>query len=396
MSPKNIIVARRPQRALVAACLIMASAVSGAEPAPEWKSGKTRPVGTAKVTLSHPVLVGRSSGYLWFPTVAKLADGRLMATMSNYADVNTSTSTSSVAWSADGGKSWSPLASAQYGDVNLRLPNGDELFLPYYMRPAGGGVMSAPYQICPKGKSELKLMTDGVKVTGWPRPDQSFDAKLGLSGFVFNGQAVALKDGRYLATLYGHFEKTKRYALVAAESTDGMNWKIRTTIADENCAVKGVEGPCEAALCRLADGRLMCVFRLAAGVPFGQTYSADEGRTWSEPLTMDKVFSVQPSLAVLPSGAVALSGGRPGIFLWLNLDGTGKDWLPVDLLGNHNEYQEEESIQAAGNTSAYTETIVLDPTHLLVIYDRIPFSWSPIPKDSRETNSVWVVRVTVE
>ena len=42
------------------------------------------------------------------------------------------------------------------------------------------------------------------------------------------------------------------------------------------------------------------------------------------------------------------------------------------------------------------EVIVLDDTHLLYIYDRIPNGWKAIAADSPETNSVWVVRVTLE
>jgi hypothetical protein len=32
---------------------------------------------------------------------------------------------------------------------------------------------------------------------------------------------------------------------------------------------------------------------------------------------------------------------------------------------------------------------------VLYIYDRIPKGWHAIPKDSLETNSVWVVRITL-
>src|SRR5207244_3261070 len=119
-------------------------------------------------------------------------------------------------------------------------------------------------------------------------------------------QVVKLKNGSYLSTLYGWFKDQKRYALVAAESADGVNWKIRATVADENCKLKGAEGPCEAALARLKDGRLLCVFRLASNVPYGQCFSSDDGKTWTEPASMPAdVFSVQPSLVVLPDGAVA-------------------------------------------------------------------------------------------
>src|SRR5262249_51338162 len=175
-----------------------------------------------------------------------------------------------------------------------------------YPRPGG---MGAPYQLVSgqKGKREVRLVQDGVTVTGWPRPDQSFNPKLGLSGFGFNGQTVRSKDGAYLATLYGHFRNAKRYSLVLAESGEGVRWKIRSIIADANCKLKGDEGPCESALCRLQDGRLMCVFRLASNVPYGQTWSRDEGRTWTEPIAMANAFSVQPSLAVMKDGTVVLS-----------------------------------------------------------------------------------------
>lgn len=46
-------------------------------------------------------------------------------------------------------------------------------------------------------------------------------------------------------------------------------------------------------------------------------------------------------------------------------------------------------------TTGYTEVAVVDDTHLLIIYDRVPNGWVAIPADSKETNSVWVVRVAM-
>ena len=48
------------------------------------------------------------------------------------------------------------------------------------------------------------------------------------------------------------------------------------------------------------------------------------------------------------------------------------------------------------HTSSYTEVVSLDETHVLYIYDRIPNGWAALPKDAAETNSVWVMRLTVE
>jgi hypothetical protein len=369
-----------------------------------WEQGPVANLSGLKVTLSKPILVGRSHGYFWFPTLVPLANGDLMAIMSNYADEHTSHPTAAVTWSTDGGLTWTRPVETYCGESHLRLANGDELILPYYLRPAGDGVMAAPYSVCPKGERRVVIKSEGVKVSGWPHPDKSFDPKLGMSGFVFNGQTVVLKDGKYLATLYGSFQDAKRYSLVAAESADGVDWKIRSVVADQDCPLPGGEGPCESAVCRLKDGRLMIVFRIQSAydklkrtsIAYGQSWSNDEGKTWSEAVAMQGPFAVQPSLAAFKDGMLALSGGRPGLFLWLNVDGSGKDWQKVDLLANHNAHVPAEPIKNSGNTSSYTEIVVRDEHHLLYMYDRLPSGWRPIPAESAETNSVWIVQATIE
>jgi hypothetical protein len=373
-----------------------ASPTGAADPRPPaWTTAATAVLKGLKVSLSEPVLVARSKGYLWFPTLLRLEGGDLVALTSNYPDVHTTSATSLVCWSGDGGLTWSEPKEALYADSHLRLPDGDQLLLPYYLYPQKDG-LGAPYQLVPKGKRETRTVKEGVRVTGWPRPDRSLEPKLGLAGFVFNGQTVTLKDGGYLATLYGYFKDTKRYSLVAAESPDGVAWKVRSTVADENCKLKGAEGPCEAALCRLKDGRLMGVYRMNSGDPYGQSWSSDEGKTWTEPAAMSGAFSVQPSLAVLKDGLVVLSGGRPNLYAWFDPDGDGKDWQRLPIHEHHNARRPQEPIDKPGHTSAYTEVVALDDTHLLYIYDRIPHGWGSIPKDSPDTNSVWVVRLTVE
>lgn len=368
---------------------------SAAAQQPSWKIAKTLTLGSSKVALSEPVLVARSKGYLWFPTLIRLEGGGLVALMSNYADVHTTTSTSLVAFSGDGGLSWTQPQPALYADAHLRLPSGDQLLLPYYLFPRDGGMGSA-YQIIAKGTRAIHKVKEGVVVTGWPRPDRSLQPDLKLAGFVFNGQTVELKPKGYLATLYGYFRDTQRDSLVAAGSDDGIHWQIRSTIADERCPLEGDEGPCEAALCRLKDGRILCVFRLASGVAYGRSFSSDEGKTWTKAEVVEGAFSVQPSLAVLPDGRVVLSGGRPGLFAWLNADGEAKRWEPIDILAHHNACRPDEAIDAPGHTSSYTEVVPVGDRELLTIYDRIPRGWNAIPPDAAETNSAWVVKLVID
>jgi hypothetical protein len=219
-----------------------------------------------------------------------------------------------------------------------------------------------------------------------------------LGSFVFNGQTTIAKDGKtHLATLYGRFAGAKRYSLVVAKSVDGLQWSVESIIADDACKLDGAEGPCESALIRLQDGRLLCVYRLNSGVPYGHSFSDDDGKTWSQPQVMAGPHSVQPSLAISAAGVLALSGGRPGLAVWLNRKGDAQRWESIDLLAHHNAQIPDKPIRPnQTNTSSYTDVRWLDDRHFLVIYDRIPNGWKAIPADSKETNSVWVVRGRIE
>jgi hypothetical protein len=367
-----------------------------------WRDARTVRLRGLEVTLSEPILIGRSKGYLWFPTMARLSNGDLVAGMSTEPDESTDKPTSRRLWSTDGGLSWGHLQDSPFGsDSSITLDSGDQLFLPYNLSPLPGGGMKGPYAICRRGEHSLRIFPEGLTVTGWPMPDHSDAADKDLSGFVFDGQALRLKGGKLLATLYGCFVGQKRYSSVAAESADGLQWTIRGIIAGHGCALAGREGPCEPATCRLADGRLMSVFRMGAvDTPYGKGYSSDEGRTWTDPAPVVGALSVQPSLAVLEGGTVVLSGGRPGVSLWFDLAGEGEDWQKVEVLPPEAppEAWREIMIQNRGDvlrTSSYTEVVALDEGTVLLIHDRLPNGWFRIPPESQETNSVWVIRATV-
>ncbi len=81
---------------------------------------------------------------------------------------------------------------------------------------------------------------------------------------------------------------------------------------------------------------------------------------------------MHPSLAVLPGGLVVLSGGRPGLYAWINRDGSGKDWQRIELHSHHDACVPAEPTAKGKLTTAYTEVVALDDSHVLCIYDRIP------------------------
>lgn len=362
--------------------------------ADETKHTQSQTLGDGRtIELAQPTLIYRQRGFLWFPTLIRLAGGDLVAVMNNYSDEHVGNATGLLSFSADEGKTWSEPFESPYVDVNLRRSDGSQTALPYYLRPRAEGLIGTARRFEARGRRS-ELLTDQVVITGLPKPDQSLAPKFGLAGFVINGQVVTARDGTYLTTLYGRFVSDKRFSLLLVESTDGLAWKYRTTIAGPECKLEG-QGPCESAMCRMKDGRLLCVFRNAAPLPYAQTFSDDDGRTWTEPTAMPDCFSVQPSLTALPDGTIVLSGGRPGIFAWFNTAGDGKTWEAIDLRKHHNACVPDEPIGEERRTSSYTEIIPLDANRLLCIYDRIPNGWNAIPADSRDTNSVWVVELRV-
>lgn len=388
------------QHSLAVVTLILTTAIASAADAPEWEMSTPQALDGFDVSLSKPRLVTRSSGYLWFPTMTRLSGGELFANFSTNLDAVVADRTSSVSWSDDNGLTWSEPSSIMpkgdlYAETMLRLKNGDEMLLPFNLYP-DGDAMRGWHQIVSgkKGARKVVFTDKSLTVSGWPRPDRSFNEKLGLSGFGFNGHGIAGKSGEYLATMYGFFKDERRYSLVMVESTDGLKWKFRSLIAGFDCPLAGGEGPCESQTVRLKDGRLMNIFRLASNVPYGQTFSDDDGLTWSEPVAMKDAHSVQPSLAVTKDGSLILTGGRPGIFAWINRDGTGKAWQQVDLQKQHNEQQPADAITRTDQTTSYTEVVPLDDQSVIVIYDRIPNGWNAIPKDSKDTNSIWVMKLS--
>jgi hypothetical protein len=388
----------------------------------DWPEGKTYSLKGLDVDISAPVLVGRSHGYFWQPIVVRLSDGNLLAVIWNLADQIYVDNTALFSWSGDGGLTWSRPTEGEVSDIGLTLPSGDELLLPFNLRALSNTDLEGNYQVVPRGRRQIKLVKKELTVSGWPRPpgwgpnasEQSQRAK-GLSSWVFYGQSVPLKRGAYLATMYGTFQGDATATDVLVQSTDGVHWKFCSIIAGpHNCReiLKGAPFAklvSEPSLCRLADGRLLSIFRLQyhqTGFPCGETWSTDEGKTWSKPIVMANAFPVSPSLAVMKNGVIVLSGGRPGLYAWFNVDGTGKTWQRIDVMAHHDALAGDDPMHevfdkdahhplATLRTSAYTTVVALDDTHVIYIYDRIPNGWYPIPNGSAATNSVWVVRMTL-
>ena len=110
------------------------------------------------------------------------------------------------------------------------------------------------------------------------------------------------------------------------------------------------------------------------------------------PVGSSRCSAAEPPAAWETAATVPLDGVRVS----LSVDSSGKDWQRVDVLAHHNATHPQEPIASAGLTTSYTELAVLDDTHLICVYDRIPHSWSAIPDGSADTNSIWALCLTLE
>jgi hypothetical protein len=221
-----------------------------------------------------------------------------------------------------------------------------------------------------------------------------------------NGNILTLRDGRLFATVYGKFAGDEKYSNLSVASKDGgLTWHFLSVVADWNDVPEATEGPDESNTVRLRDGRLLCVYRVGGSADYYKSYSADDGATWTKPVQMKGVWSVEPQLQRLANGLILLSGGRPGLYLWVCSDGEGQRWERFNLAEHHNSLVPEtslhyndrfctgrETFQPYQSTS-YTGMEVIGPDEVLISYDRLGNGWGGSPGPWGEADAVFTVRV---
>jgi hypothetical protein len=174
---------------------------------------------------------------------------------------------------------------------------------------------------------------------------------------------------------------------------------------DEAKAGRRAEGPDESSITRLADGRLMIVFRVGEmkNWPLRRSFSSDNGRTWTQPDVLP-AYSVEPRLVRLANGAIALSTGRPGLHLWLTTDpkAAADSWQDIDVAAQHDLWcavpsckilpRDPSKPDGGWNSTAYTGLVQVAPNKLLLLYDRGPEGG---PKDSEDLTRLFVMPIEV-
>jgi len=256
--------------------------------------------------------------------------------------------------SADGGETWdfgydivqrgglTPCADGSLAGLAGRLlpiPGGHyQRFCADYVRYEAGGrryvrePQAAVIEGLPRPVKPHQL--EGTLGRQWPA-----DIGLGQGEVSIGGEALAL------ANLT--FEGDTLYTTALFSSRDeGRSWQFRSIVAGPASWPGMLEGPCEGTLVQLANGDLMAVMRVGSSgdemavLQMGsgkmiRVYSQDQGYTWS---TADQLpaWSVAPCARRLSNDVLALSTGRPRIYLWLSTDERGAAWQSIDIMAHHN------------------------------------------------------------
>lgn len=136
----------------------------------------------------------------------------------------------------------------------------------------------------------------------------------------------------------------RRYSHLLRSADGGKTWDAYGMV--------GAGG--EPAIARTGQGRMTALLRVGPFKGFHQTFSEDDGRTWTDPVVIEE-GSVCPDLVPMSNGLLACSYGRPAGCLMFSAD-AGKSWISHHVI----------TAKTGFNYSAIAE---IRPGRLLYLHD---------------------------
>jgi hypothetical protein len=367
----------------------------------------------SRVEIGTPAEVGRQKGHFWFPTLHPVEGRDLLCVVTVAADVAQGQWPSALYLSRDGGGAWKRGREIpSYGHQSVRVGPRALLLLPYELWPLSPGDrrgLKADGTLLTCGE-DGEVSAEATPVRYLDFPEDLADYHEGELMLLTNGNLLPLKDGRLFATVYGRFARDEAMALrvFAVTSGDGgFTWQYLSTVAgpEDVTDTPKAPRPSESNTVRLADGRLMCVYRVGSYLEYRKSYSRDEGKTWTRPERMDGAWSVEPQVLHLENGLILLSGGRLGLFLWVCADGEGKTWERINLAEHHNATVADSNVRFSDafceaeasfdpyQSTSYTGMVAAGPDEALICYDRLANGWEGAPGPWGAEDAVFCIRV---
>ncbi|MEJ7730453.1 MAG: sialidase family protein [Polyangiaceae bacterium] len=258
---------------------------------------------------------------------------QVYATFSQHDDIPTALQDFGVVHSDDAGATFGGYDKGVDLPPQFAIQLRDGRVLSYGFKPSARVDSDAGSQLTLEGQTS---MDDGAT---WTKLQAKVDLPkmAGSIGSVgrLSGHPIQLADGTILLPWYGAFagDKGSYRAELLASTDGGQTFTRRGSIA---VPPANIAYP-EADVVELEDGSLFSVFRHHQGSPQdGQTVSnllfstsSDAGATWSAPGNLNITFDgnngprigINPQLALLPNGILALSSGRPDNFVAISTAG---------------------------------------------------------------------------
>lgn len=348
--------------------------------------GKTDELDHFRIHVGKTVKITASYNYCWFPTVHRFPSGEILATMRmGPDDTNPEGEFSAYCLSKNEGQTWGRRytmgAGANIDAAYSQAPLEDGIWV------LGAGYLSLePYPSGPKadfhatltefsraGMDIHQIRDASIHLSEPPQfePVATYATKTkdasqlaSVPTVVPFGAIIGGPRGEWLTTLYYTTKRDRRYSrLVLIRSLDhGHTWNEDGIIAalqpdEKPWPWMGSEGPNEAGLVRLSDGRLFCIFRTGNYDYMGGAWSLDDGKTWSPP-TSTGFKGVAPHLRLMSNGLLICTFGRPGVTIMFSPN-EGKSWAAITPIFK-------------GESTGYSDVIEVGEGKLLVVYDSLP------------------------
>lgn len=285
-----------------------------------------------------------------------------------------------VAVSQDNGLSFVPAPEVPTSALNpVRLDDGSLLFVDFLPTTVDG---------------ELGVSTSRSTDLGatWTTTKAPIDAGLATFAWIRVHRGIhQLVDGTLLMPVYGAARGESANRSWLLQSSDrGQTWSVRSQISDTTAA----SNTNETTIARTSDGRLTALMRTSVGENLLQTFSSDDGLTWSKPAVIAAPEGaprgwVDPGLTLQPNGMLVLTYGRPDNHILVSRDGTGRTWDDHRLV-LANPVRETQPARYHGS-SGNTGIASVAANQSIVVGDSCANIWGC--RERGQVHRVWARRV---
>ncbi|MEO8765984.1 MAG: sialidase family protein [Ginsengibacter sp.] len=349
------------------------------------------------VKMIDSVKINESKNYGWFPSLQMLSTGELICDVSLDPDVHSVEGVWAYLISTDKGKTWGKrnTAGVFFREVSYTrdppLKDGSMIMLAGYPLPGpSNDFQNIETYSCrlSKGGNSALFMND-VKIH-LSVPTEKISFTVGkikeAANMFFTGTIIKSPSYGWLTLMYGKLRGDKVYRTIVVKSADLKNWKYLSTIEGDketDAALdpegkKTYQGFCESRMIRLNDGRLFVVMRTGYANLIYKSWSSDDGKTWSTPVSIG-FRGVKPSMMLMKNGLIALCTGRPGPVTLRFSQDNGKTWVsPIEL----NTAIPIKPYNYA--STSYTGMVELEKNKIYVVYDQVNSDNGTNPESDNE------------